>query len=79
MTAGLRTVIVAPMTSGGRTASFRPRVEFKGTSGLVLLDQVRAVDKKRLLNRMGRLDDKVLVEALIMLQWIFSPPAPLTK
>lgn len=79
MITGLRTVIVAPMTSGGRETSFRPRVEFKGTSGLVLLDQVRTVDKRRLLNRMGRLDDKVLIDALVMLQWIFSPPAPFTK
>lgn len=79
MIAGLRTVTVAPMTSSGRTTSFRPRVEFRGTRGLVLLDQVRTVDKKRLLSRMGRLDDKVLIEALSMLQWIFSPPAPVTK
>jgi mRNA interferase MazF len=72
MVAGLRTVLVAPLTSRGRTASFRPAVSFKGTTGLILLDQVRAVDKSRLRNRMGKVDDRTLSNALAMLRWIFT-------
>lgn len=73
MIQGLRTVIVAPLTSRGRQASFRLPVRFKGTEGLVLLDQLRTVDKSRLTGRMGAIDDKTLSEALTMLRWIFSP------
>jgi mRNA interferase MazF len=79
MIEGLRTIVVIPMTSAGRNASFRPRVEFKGKPGLVLLDQIRAVDKGHLVQRMGRLDDGALTEALTMLQWIFSPKRTATK
>lgn len=72
MIEGLRTVIVAPLTSRGRAASFRPPVRFQSTDGLILLDQIRAVDKKRLLRRLGRVDDKTLTSTLEMLRWIFS-------
>jgi mRNA interferase MazF len=72
MIAGLRTVIVAPLTGRGRIASFRPSVRFKGTDGLILLDQVRTVDKSRLTKRIGRVDHSALTNALAMLRWIFS-------
>jgi mRNA interferase MazF len=45
----LRTVIVAPMTSGSRPAGFRIPVRFDGVDGLILLEQSRALDKRRLL------------------------------
>jgi mRNA interferase MazF len=76
---GLRTVIVAPMTSKGRITSFRPHAQLKGTDGLILLDQISTVDKRRLLRPMGRLDEKALAQALTMLQWIFSPTRAVTK
>lgn len=69
---GLRTVIVVPLTSRSRSASFRPAVTFKDIKGLILLDQVRTVDKSRLRERMGRLDDKTLSEMFAMLRWIFA-------
>ncbi len=72
MVGGLRTVIVAPLTSKGRAASFRPTISIKGTSGFILLDQVRTVDKSRLRNKMGRVSDDTLNRALAMLRWIFS-------
>ena len=72
MISGLRTVIVAPLTSRGHGASFRPSVRFKGTNGLILLDQVRTVDKSRLTKRIGRVDDKALAKSLTMLRWIFA-------
>ena len=43
----LRTVIVAPMTSRGFAAPFRVPVAHAGTKGLIVLDQIRAVDKIR--------------------------------
>ena len=69
---GLRTVLVAPLTSRGQAASFRPSLSFKGTSGLILLDQLRAVDKKRFRTRMGKISDDTLANALTMLRWMFS-------
>jgi len=72
MISGLRTVIVAPLTSRGHAASFRPSVRFRGINGLILLDQVRTVDKSRVTKRIGRVDDKALMNALAMLRWIFT-------
>ena len=46
-------VIVAPLTSAGQTLGCRPEIRFKGKRARILLDQVRAVDRKRLGKRMG--------------------------
>ncbi len=72
MIKGLRTVIVATLTSGGRQTTFRLPITFKGVPGLIVLDQLRTVDKTRLLRRLGKPDDKLLADALAMLRWIFS-------
>lgn len=69
---GLRTVLVAPLTTGGRAASFRPQIRFKGKNGLVILDQVRAVDKARLTRRIGKIDEETLQQTLAMLRWLFA-------
>ena len=68
----LRTVIVAPMTSKGFTAPFRVPVTHAGTKGLILLDQVRSVDKIRLAKRLGALSTKTLSAALTGLQEVFA-------
>jgi mRNA interferase MazF len=72
MVKGLRTILVAPLASRGRTTSFRPPVSFKGTTGLIILDQLRAVDKARLRSRMGKVSDETLVHVLTILRWIFA-------
>lgn len=56
MNAHLRTAIVAPMTTGSRPAPFRVPVTFKGKEGLILPDQMRTLDKTRLVKRLGRVD-----------------------
>ncbi|MFH1602635.1 MAG: type II toxin-antitoxin system PemK/MazF family toxin, partial [Pseudomonadota bacterium] len=48
----LRTAIVAPMTTGSRPAPFRIAVRFQDKTGLILLDQIRALDKSRLAKRL---------------------------
>jgi mRNA interferase MazF len=68
----LRTVIVAPMTSRGSVAPFRVPVTHAGTKGLIVLDQVRAVDKVRLVKRLGALNAKTLGAALSTLQEVFA-------
>jgi mRNA interferase MazF len=68
----LRTVIVAPMTSGSRPAGFRVPVSFQGVDGLILLEQVRTLDKRRLVRRLGELSDGVLREALRTLRELYE-------
>lgn len=68
----LRTVIVAPMTTGSKPAPFRISTVFQGKRGLILLDQVRTLDKVRLVKRLGRVGEKSLLAALRTLQEIFA-------
>lgn len=69
----LRTVIVAPMTSKGFAAPFRIPVTHAGTEGLILLDQLRTVDKARLAKRLGALSTATLAQVLGTLQEVFAP------
>ena len=64
----LRTRIVAPMTSKGFAAPFRVPVKHGGTKGLIVLDQMRAVDKTRLVKRLGAISRKTLTAPLATLQ-----------
>ena len=73
MNAHLRTVIVAPMTTGSRPALFRIPLTFQGKQGLVLLDQVRTLDGVRLVKRLGALRAPTLAATLQTLQAMFSP------
>ncbi|CAE6784795.1 type II toxin-antitoxin system PemK/MazF family toxin [Paraburkholderia haematera] len=67
----LRTVIVAPMTTAGHAAPFRIPLTFLRKKGLILLDQIRTVDKTRLVKRAGAVSDTALSNALSTLQEIF--------
>ncbi len=68
----LRTVMVAPMTTGGRPAPFRIPVSFRGKNGLILLDQMRALDKQRLVRRLGEIERKILRATLACLRDVFA-------
>ena len=68
----LRTVIVAPMTTGSKPAPFRVPIGFQDKRGLILLDQVRTVDKARLVKRLGAATGKTLLTTLQTLQEMFS-------
>ena len=68
----LRTVIVAPLTSGSHPAAFRISVEFQRKRGLILLDQVRTVDRLRLIKRMGVLKPETRLQTLRTLQAMFA-------
>jgi len=68
----LRTVIVAPMTTKSRAAPFRIGVTHGGKKGLILLDQVRAVDRARLAKRLGAVSEKTLTSTLSTLQEVFT-------
>ena len=68
----LRTVIVAPMTTKSRPAPFRIPLSHGGKKGLILLDQIRAVEKVRLAKKTGRVSAKTLSLALDTLQEVFA-------
>jgi mRNA interferase MazF len=68
----LRTVIVAPMTRKGFTAPFRVSVTHAAKKGLIVLDQIRIVDKIRLVKRVGALNTKTLSNVLTTLQEAFA-------
>ena len=68
----LATVTAMPLTSGSSPARFRVPVEFKRTNGLLLCDQLRTLDRSRLVKRLGAVDDPVLEGALAVLRDMFQ-------
>lgn len=68
----LHTVIVAPMTTGSRPAPFRVPIHFKGKDGLIIPDQMRTVDRARLVKRLGRADPTALAATLRVLAEMFA-------
>jgi mRNA interferase MazF len=72
MNAHIATVIIAPMTTKGRDYPTRVPCTFQGKSGLVVLDQIRTVDKVRLVKRLGKLDDAGCDAVLAVLAELFE-------
>lgn len=69
----LGTVIVAPMTTRGRPYPTRVAIEFQGKPGQIVLDQIRTVDKGRLIRQLGSIDESVAQEVLAILADLFAP------
>lgn len=68
----LRTAIVAPMTSKGFHFPTRITCKFSGKNGLILLDQLRAVDKSRLIKKLGVLPVNIQDDIIQCLQELFA-------
>ena len=68
----LRTVMVAPMTTKGFAAPFRVPITHAGTKGLIVLDQLRTVDKSRLAKRLGSTSTKTMALVMSTLQEFFA-------
>jgi mRNA interferase MazF len=68
----LRTALIAPMTTGSHPAPFRIPVRHSGKQGLILLDQIRAIDKTRLIKRAGAIAPATLSAVLATLAEIFA-------
>jgi mRNA interferase MazF len=67
-----RTVIIAPMTTRGRSYPTRVSCRFQRKSGQVVLDQIRAVDQSRLIKKLGRLDEETSTVVLDVLREMFD-------
>src|SRR5256714_5346673 len=63
----IKTVIVAPMTTKGTSYPARVSCKFQGKQGQVVLDQIRAIDKTRLVRRLGKIDKQTQAEVLSVL------------
>lgn len=68
----IRTVIVAPMTTKGQPYPTRVPCEFQGKEGQVVLDQIRTVDKSRLVQRLGRIDKATQTKVLVTIAEMFA-------
>ncbi|MCW5850495.1 MAG: type II toxin-antitoxin system PemK/MazF family toxin [Anaerolineae bacterium] len=68
----LRTVIIAPMMTAGPVGRFRVPCRFEDQNGRIALDQLRVVDKQRLLKYLGRIAQPTQREVLGALQEMFS-------
>ncbi len=68
----LRTVTVAPMTTGSRPAPYRIPIRFQARHGLILLDQLRTLDKQRLVRRLGSVSARTLSVTLAALREMFE-------
>jgi mRNA interferase MazF len=68
----INTVIVAPMTTRGRLYPTRVPVRFKRKSGQIVLDQIRTVDRTRLVTRLGKVDQGTADNVLALLAEMFA-------
>ena len=69
----INTVIVAPLTTKRKPYPTRVICKLQGKQGMVVLDQIRTVDKTRLVHKIGRLDAKAQTEVLRVLGEMFAP------
>lgn len=69
----LGTVILAPMTTRRRGYPCRVGVRFQGKAGEIVVDQLRSVDKQRLVKRLGMLDPATAERVLDVLAAMFAP------
>jgi len=68
----IATVIIAPMTTKGRDFPSRVKCTFEGKDGQIVLDQIRTVDKIRLVKKVGKISDDAQKEVLTILMEMFS-------
>ncbi|MBN1636757.1 MAG: type II toxin-antitoxin system PemK/MazF family toxin [Deltaproteobacteria bacterium] len=72
MNRNIRTVIIAPMTSAQKDYPTRVSCTFRKKQGQIVLDQVRTVDKARLIQKLGTIDSKAQLDVISVLQRLFA-------
>ena len=68
----IRTVIVVPLTSAGKDYPTRVSCKFKKKRGQIVLDQIRTIDKARLIKKLGSIDPETQLEVISVLQRLFA-------
>ena len=69
----IQTVLIAPLTTKEKQYPTRVGCQLQGKEGQIVLDQIRTVDKTRLVKRVGQIDKKTKTEVLARLQEMFLP------
>ncbi|MEN8246479.1 MAG: type II toxin-antitoxin system PemK/MazF family toxin [Thermodesulfobacteriota bacterium] len=72
MNRNIRTVIMAPMTSASKNYPTRVPCTFKKKPGQIVLDQIRTIDKSRLVKKLGTIDSNDQSEVISVLQRLFA-------
>lgn len=72
MNRNIRTVIIAPMTSAEKEYPTRVSCTFRKKQGQIVLDQLRTVDKTRLIQKLGTIDSKAQLDVISVLQRLFA-------
>lgn len=72
MNLNIRTVIIAPMTSAQKAYPTRVSCTFHKKKGQIVLDQLRTIDKARLVKKLGTIDPKAQLEVISILQKLFA-------
>lgn len=73
MNRNISTVIIAPMTTKGRNYPSRIPCSFQGKNGQIILDQIRTIDKERLVKKLGVISKTAQLKTLNVLQEMFAP------
>ncbi|NEZ66385.1 type II toxin-antitoxin system PemK/MazF family toxin, partial [Leptolyngbyaceae cyanobacterium CCMR0082] len=68
----IATVIIAPMTTRGKQYPTRVVCQFQGKNGQIVLDQIRTVDKNRLVKKLGRISEDEQKMLLAILAEMFA-------
>ena len=68
----IRTVIVAPMTTASKDYPTRVSCKFKKKKGQIVLDQIRTIDKTRLIKKLGSVNPETQLEVISVLQRLFA-------
>ena len=68
----IATVIIAPMTTKGRGYPTRVACRFQGKEGQIVLDQIRTIDKSRLVRRLGAINKSTQAKVLDTLTELFA-------
>ena len=72
MNRNIQTVIIAPMTSANRDYPTRVSCIFRKKQGQIVLDQIRTIDKTRLIKKFGTIDSKAQLDVISILQRLFA-------
>ena len=72
MNHNIRTVIIAPMTSSEKDYPTRISCTFRKKKGQIVLDQIRTIDKKRFIKKLGTIDSKAQLDTISILQRLFA-------
>ena len=72
LNAHLQTAIVAPLTSAGKPYPFRISCQFDNRKGQIVTDQIRTIDRERLLRRLGRISESTLHSVLAVVREMFA-------